>query len=197
MAVIKYASGEIICKIVYYGAGRSGKTTNIKYLYSRIPDKRKTDMISLATKEDRTLFFDFLPVELGNFKGFKARLQIYTVPGQVIYDSTRKLVLKGADGVVFVVDSQRDRFEDNKWSWDNMFENLEDNNIKIDDLPIVLEYNKRDLEDITPIEELEEQLNHGKYPSLSSTATQGIGVIKVFKTIGIAVLKKVKENLGE
>jgi small GTP-binding protein len=197
MAVIKFASREIICKIVYYGPGRSGKTTSIKYIYSNIPDNRKSDMISLATKEDRTLFFDFLPLELGNFKGFKARLQVYTVPGQVIYDSTRKLVLRGADGVVFVADSQEERFDDNKWSWENMLENLEENNITISDFPIVFEYNKRDLENITSVEELGNQLNYDNCPFFPTVATQGKNIIPAFKTIGVLVLKKIKTKLGE
>jgi len=197
MAVIKFASREIICKIVYYGPGRSGKTTSIKYIYSRIPNNRKSDMISLATKEDRTLFFDFLPLELGNFKGFKARLQVYTVPGQVIYDSTRKLVLRGADGVVFVADSQEERFDDNKWSWENMLENLEENNLTMSDFPIVFEYNKRDLENITSVEKLENQLNYDNCPFFPTIATQGKGVVPAFKTIGVLVLKKIKSKLGE
>ncbi len=197
MAVIKFASREIICKIVYYGPGRSGKTTSIKYIYSNIPDNRKSDMISLATKEDRTLFFDFLPLELGNFKGFKARLQVYTVPGQVIYDSTRKLVLRGADGVVFVADSQEERFDDNKWSWENMLENLEENNITISDFPIVFEYNKRDLENITSVEALGNQLNYDNCPFFPTVATQGKNIIPAFKAIGVLVLKKIKTKLGE
>jgi len=197
MAVIKFASHEIICKIVYYGPGRSGKTTSIKYIYSRIPNKSKSEMISLATKEDRTRFFDFLPLELGNFKGFKARLQVYTVPGQVIYDSTRELVLRGADGVVFVADSQKERLEDNRWSLDNMTENLKNNNLNINELPIVIEYNKRDMENITPISVLERHLNYDKCPFFPTIATQGKGVIPAFKTIGVMVLKKIKTSLGE
>lgn len=195
MAVIKYASGEVTCKVVYYGPGRSGKTTNIKYIYSRIGKNKKSDLVSLATKEDRTLFFDFLPVKLGNFRGFTARLQVYTVPGQIIYNSTRKLVLQGADGVVFVADSQKERMDDNKWSWDNMIENLEKNNIDIDDIPLVIEYNKRDLSNIVPVEEMEKILNPDNYPSFSSIAINGKGVVKVFKTIGISVLRKVKAGL--
>ncbi|MCK4420768.1 gliding-motility protein MglA [candidate division WOR-3 bacterium] len=196
MAVIKHASREVICKIVYYGPGRSGKTTNIKYIYSKIPKSRKTELISLATKQDRTLFFDFLPIELGNFRGFKARLQVYTVPGQVYYDSTRKLVLQGADGIVFIADSQEDRLGDNLWSWDNLLENLKEFNVDINEIPIILEYNKRDLSNITPIEEFDNRLNHTGFPSFPATATKGMGVIKVFKAVGISVLKKVKRNLG-
>jgi signal recognition particle receptor subunit beta len=196
MAVIKYASKEIICKIVYYGPGRAGKTTNVKYLFSRIPENRKSDIISMATKQDRTLFFDFMPVELGSFKGFNTRLQIYTVPGQVIYDSTRRLVLRGADGVVFVADSLRSRMEDNVWSWENMVENLKENNINMREIPIVIEYNKRDLDDIIPLEELEEELNPDHYISFPSIATTGEGLIEVFKTIGTEVLKNVKNKLG-
>ncbi len=196
MAVIKYASKEIVCKIVYYGPGRAGKTTNVKYIFSRIPEQRKSDIISMATKQDRTLFFDFMPVELGAFKGFNTRLQIYTVPGQVIYDSTRRLVLRGADGVVFVADSLRSRMEDNIWSWENMIENLTENNINIKEIPIILEYNKRDLDDIAPMEELEDELNPDNYLSFPSIATTGEGIIEVFKTIGTEVLKNVKSKLG-
>ncbi len=197
MAVIKYASREIICKIVYYGPGRAGKTTNVKYLFSKIPTQRKSDIISMATKQDRTLFFDFMPIELGTFKNFNTRLQIYTVPGQVVYDSTRKLVLRGADGVVFVADSRKIRMEDNLWSWENMLENLEENNLKIEDIPIVMEYNKRDLEDIIPVEELDSQLNPDNYLSFPSIATTGEGIVRVFKTIGTEVLKQVKTKLGD
>jgi len=197
MAVIKYASREIICKIVYYGPGRAGKTTNVKYLFAKIPAQRKSDIISMATKQDRTLFFDFMPIELGTFKNFNTRLQIYTVPGQVVYDSTRKLVLRGADGVVFVADSREVRMEDNLWSWENMLENLGENSIKLEDIPIVMEYNKRDLDDIMPVEDLESKLNPDNYPSFPSIATTGEGVIKVFKTIGTEVLKRVKNKLGD
>jgi signal recognition particle receptor subunit beta len=197
MAVIKYASREIVCKIVYYGPGRAGKTTNVKYLFSRIPQQRKSDIISMATKQDRTLFFDFMPVELGVFRNFNTRLQIYTVPGQVVYDSTRKLVLRGADGVVFVADSMESRLEDNIWSWENMLENLEENNLKLEEVPIVIEYNKRDLDNVMSLEELENKLNPDNYPSFACTATTGEGVIEVFKTIGSEVLKKVKGKLGD
>lgn len=197
MAVIKYASKEIVCKIVYYGPGRAGKTTNVKYLFSRIPEQRKSDIISMATKQDRTLFFDFMPVELGSFKNFNTRLQIYTVPGQVVYDSTRKLVLRGADGVVFVADSKKNRLEDNIWSWENMLENLDENNLKLEDIPIVIEYNKRDLDDILSVEDLEYKLNPDNYPSFPSVATTGEGIIKVFKTIGTEVLKQIKSKLGD
>ncbi len=196
MAVIKYASREIVCKIVYYGPGRAGKTTSVKYIFSQIPEQRKSDIVSMATKQDRTLFFDFMPVELGAFRGFQTKLQIYTVPGQVIYDSTRKLVLKGADGVVFVADSLKSRAEDNIWSWENLIENLEKNNLNIEEIPIIIEYNKRDLDDVMTVEELEKDVNPDHYPSFPSTATTGEGVIKVFKTIGTEVLKHVKAKLG-
>jgi len=196
MAVIKYASREIVCKIVYYGPGRAGKTTSVKYIFSQIPEQRKSDIVSMATKQDRTLFFDFMPVDLGAFRGFQTKLQIYTVPGQVIYDSTRKLVLKGADGVVFVADSLKSRAEDNIWSWENLIENLEKNNLNIEEIPIIIEYNKRDLDDVMTVEELEKDVNPDHYPSFPSTATTGEGVIKVFKTIGTEVLKHVKAKLG-
>jgi mutual gliding-motility protein MglA len=196
MAVIKYASREIVCKIVYYGPGRAGKTTNVKYIFSQIPETRKSDIVSMATKQDRTLFFDFMPVELGAFRGFQTKLQIYTVPGQVIYDSTRKLVLKGADGVVFVADSLKSRSEDNLWSWDNLVENLEKNNLDIEEIPILMEYNKRDLDGIMSVEKMEEDINPDHYPSFTSTATTGEGVLQVFKAIGTEVLKHVKAKLG-
>ena len=159
MALVNYAKKEITCKLVYYGPGRSGKTTNLQYIYSRIPSNKRGEMTSLATETDRTLFFDFLPVDIGNIGGFSAKFQLYTVPGQVYYDSTRKLVLQGADGVVFVADSQSDRIEDNIESFDNFIVNLKENNLDINTVPLIIQLNKRDLPNAIDVETLIKALN--------------------------------------
>jgi len=192
MALINYAKREIICKIVYYGPGRSGKTTNLQYIYSRLPDERKTNMISLATEMDRTLFFDFLPLDLGKIGQYTIKYQLYTVPGQVYYDSTRKLVLQGADGVVFVADSQQSRFEDNIENMDNMNENLKKNDLALDEIPIVLQFNKRDVVDLTPIEDLSKALNLRGWDQIEAIAISGIGVIETLKLISNKVLSSIK-----
>ncbi|MCD6245674.1 GTPase domain-containing protein [candidate division WOR-3 bacterium] len=192
MALINYAKREIICKIVYYGPGRSGKTTNLQYIYSRLPDERKTNMISLATEMDRTLFFDFLPLDLGKIGQYTIKYQLYTVPGQVYYDSTRKLVLQGADGVVFVADSQQSRFEDNIENMDNMNENLKKNDLSLDEIPIVLQFNKRDVVDLTPIEDLSKALNLRGWDQIEAIAISGIGVIETLKLISNKVLSSIK-----
>jgi small GTP-binding protein len=197
MSIIRFGSKEITCKIVYYGPGRAGKTTNLQYLYSRIPATRRSELVSLATETDKTLFFDYMPVDVGNYRGFTTKFQLYTVPGQVFYEDTRKLVLKGADGVVFVADSQRFRYEDNIFSLENMFQHMEENGLDIDEIPIVLQYNKRDLDDICTIEELQESLNANlKYSYFEAIAVKGIGVPETFKAIGTLVLKNIKEKLG-
>jgi len=195
MSLIKYATKEITCKIVYYGPGRSGKTTNLKYIHSRVPASKKTELMSLATERDRTLFFDFLPLELGKFGGFTTKFQLYTVPGQVYYDSTRRLVLQGADGVVFVVDSQRERLQDNVESFENLKENLEKNGLSIYTSPLVIQYNKRDLDDIVPVQELEEIINVLGVPSFEAIAIMGKGVIETFKAIGSMVLQVIRKKL--
>ncbi|HFD05117.1 MAG TPA: gliding-motility protein MglA [Firmicutes bacterium] len=192
MALINYAKREIICKIVYYGPGRSGKTTNLQYIYSRLPEERKTNMISLATEMDRTLFFDFLPLDLGKIGQYTIKYQLYTVPGQVYYDSTRKLVLQGADGVVFVADSQQSRFEDNIENMDNMNENLKKNDLSLDEIPIVLQFNKRDVVDLTPIEDLSKALNLRGWDQIEAIAISGIGVIETLKLISNKVLSSIK-----
>jgi signal recognition particle receptor subunit beta len=196
MALIKHATKEIICKIVYYGPGRSGKTTNLQYLYSRISADRKGEMISLATKQDRTLFFDFLPLDLGNIFGFSTSFQLYTVPGQVYYNATRKLVLQGADGVVFVADSQTWRREDNVLSYANLEMNLQLNGYQIEEMPFVIQYNKRDLHDISDIESLRKELNVLKVPDIGSSALKGEGVIETFRMIGKAVLSDLKRKFA-
>ncbi len=194
MALIKYAPKEIVCKIVYYGPGRSGKTTNLQYLYSRISADRKGEMISLATKQDRTLFFDFLPLDLGTIFGFSTSFQVYTVPGQIYYNATRKLVLQGADGVVFVADSQTWRREDNVLSYANLKMNLELNGYSIDEMPFVVQYNKRDLADIADIETLRKEVNLRNVPDVSSSALKGDGVIETFRLIGKEVLSDLKRK---
>ena len=195
MSLIKYSTREITCKIVYYGPGRSGKTTNLQYIHLKLPAERKSEMVSLATEKDRTLFFDFLPIDIGHFGGFRTKFQVYTVPGQVYYDSTRALVLQGADGVVFVVDSQRSRLEENIESFENLKENLKKNGYSIDEIPIVIQYNKRDLDDIIDIPTFENLINRNHYPFFESIAIQGKGVIPTFKEIGIRVLQMVRKKM--
>lgn len=182
MALINYASREINSKIVYYGPGLGGKTTNIKYIYSKLNPAIKGRLISLATELDRTLFFDFLPVDLGTIKGFKTRFHLYTVPGQVFYNASRKLILKGADGIIFVADSQIERFDENIESFQNMEDNLQTYNLSLEKIPLIIQYNKRDLPNITSVEELQKAINpQNKYPYFEAVATQGIGVFETLK----------------
>jgi len=192
MSLINYASKEINCKIVYYGPGLGGKTTNIKYIYSKITPEQRGKLVSLDTELDRTLFFDFLPVDLRTVKGFKVRFHLYTVPGQVYYNASRKLILKGVDGIIFVADSQIERFEDNIESMENLIENLKEYNLSLDKIPFVIQYNKRDLPNIAPIEELENALNILKVPSFEAVATEGIGVFETLKAVAKLVLRNLK-----
>jgi signal recognition particle receptor subunit beta len=194
MALIKYASKEIACKIVYYGPGLSGKTTNLQYLYSRIPEDRKGKMISLATNQDRTLFFDFLPLDLGDVFGFSTSIQLYTVPGQVYYNATRRLVLQATDGVVFVADSQAWRKEDNIFSFMNLKENLKANGFNINIIPLVIQYNKRDLIDIMDVEELRNDLNTMNVPDIATSALEGNGIIDTLRIVGKAVLSDLRKK---
>lgn len=190
MALINYASREINSKIVFYGPGLGGKTTNIKYVYTKLQPTLKGRLISLATELDRTLFFDFLPVDIGTIRGFKTRFHLYTVPGQVFYNASRKLILKGVDGIVFVADSQIERFDENIESCDNMKDNLRSYNLDINKIPLVIQYNKRDLPNITSIEELQKVLNpENKYAYFEAIATQGVGVFETLKEICKLVLK--------
>ncbi len=181
-------------KIVYYGPGLSGKTTNLQYLHSLIEPEKRGKLISLATEADRTLFFDFMPVELGKIKDFSIRFQLYTVPGQVRYNATRKLVLKGADAVVFVADSQRQMLQENLESLNNMRENLLANNIDPDDIPVVMQYNKRDLPDILSVEELNSALNKKRYPYFEAVAIRGEGVKETFQEITRILLKHISQK---
>jgi signal recognition particle receptor subunit beta len=192
MSLVNFAAREITCKLVYYGPGRSGKTTNLQYIHGRVPELRRGRMISLATQSDRTLFFDFLPLELGQISGFTTRFQLYTVPGQVYYNATRRLVLQGADGVVFVADSQARRFEDNVESFQNLQENLLDQGVDIRELPLVIQYNKQDLPAglvLTPAE-LDDALNFRAVPSLAADALHGQGVFETLKQLSSLVLQR-------
>ena len=193
MPVVNYAAREITCKIVYYGPGRSGKTSNLQYIHRRVPAGRRGDMMSLATQGDRTLFFDFLPLDLGSISGFTTRFQLYTVPGQVYYRSTRRLVLQGADGVVFVADSQRRQMDENIESLRDLHEALADQGVDARTLPLVLQYNKQDLppELIHGTPELDALLNFRDVPSYPSDALGGGGVFETLRRVSELVLRRV------
>ena len=197
MATINYAFKEISCKIVYYGCGLSGKTTNIQHIHQTVPDQYRGDLISLATEQDRTLFFDYLPLDLGQIKEFKTKFQLYTVPGQVYYSATRKLVLRGVDGIVFVVDSGYDRFTENVESLEDLKNNLLDYNYNLDEIPWVLQYNKRDLTRVRTVEEMERVFNDAKVLSFEAIATEGVGVKETLKSIAALVLKKIRITTKE
>jgi len=195
MALFNYATKEITLKIVYYGPGLSGKTTNLQHLHTVLNPETKGKLLSLSTEADRTLFFDFLPIELGKIRDFSIRFQLYTVPGQVRYNATRKVVLKGADAVVFVADSQKDMREQNIESFENMRENLNSNNINPDAIPIILQYNKRDLKNILRIEEIDHDLNqHGMHEVIEASAISGSGVEETFKRITRLVLRDIAKK---
>ncbi|TMQ59642.1 MAG: GTPase domain-containing protein [Candidatus Eisenbacteria bacterium] len=189
MSLINYSSREINCKIVYYGPGLCGKTTNLQHIYSRVPQETRGKMISLATEMDRTLFFDFLPLELGQIRGFRTRFHLYTVPGQVYYNASRKLILKGVDGIVFVADSQIERFEANVESYMNMLDNLTDHDLNLEKIPFVMQYNKRDLPRVVAVDDLERELNPRKAPYFEAVALRGTGVFDTLKVACKLVLK--------
>ncbi len=191
MTFINYASREINCKIVYYGPGLCGKTTNLQFIYEKTNPSAKGKLISLATETDRTLFFDFLPLELGNVRGFKTRFHLYTVPGQVFYDASRKLILKGVDGVIFVADSQRERMDANVESLRNLEQNLKAQGYEIRSLPYVLQLNKRDLPSALPVEEMKAKLGLNNEPVLEAIAASdgGIGVFDTLKAVAKLVLQ--------
>ena len=192
MSLINYASREINCKIVYYGTGLGGKTTNLEYVYSKVNPDAKGKMISLATETERTLFFDFLPIDLGEVKGFKTRFHLYTVPGQVYYNASRKLILKGVDGVIFVADSQAERMEANIEAMHNLYENLESYGYDLTNIPFAMQYNKRDLPNAMSMADLRSQLNPMGVPDFEGVAIEGQGV---FETLG-AVSKMVVQALS-
>lgn len=195
MSFINYSSREINCKIVYYGPGLCGKTTNLQYIYGRTSPQAKGKMISLATETERTLFFDFLPLSLGEIRGFKTRFHLYTVPGQVFYDASRKLILKGVDGVVFVADSQIDRMEANLESLENLRYNLQEQGYDLDKLPWVMQYNKRDLPSVASVEELKQMLiPEGNAPEFEAIASTGVGVFDTLKSVAKLVLTELKRG---
>jgi signal recognition particle receptor subunit beta len=194
MAIFNYAAREMTAKIVYYGPGLSGKTTSIQYIHQKISPKSKGKLVSLATETDRTLFFDFFPVEFGQIGGFKVKFNFYTVPGQVFYNTTRKLVLKGADGVVFVADSQQGMMEQNLESLENLKENLKAHGIDWQTVPFVIQYNKQDLPGVLPSEELAPQLNPGGVPHFETTATTGQGIMEAMKTVCKMVLEDIQKK---
>jgi len=194
MSFINYLSREINCKIVYYGPGLCGKTTNLQYIYNKTNPEAKGKMISLATETERTLFFDFLPLALGEIRGFKTRFHLYTVPGQVFYDASRKLILKGVDGVVFVADSQIARMEANLESMENLRTNLAEQGYSLDKLPHVIQYNKRDMPSVAPVDELRSLLNPNGMPDFEAIATSGEGVFDTLKAVAKLVLTELKRG---
>ena len=192
MSLVNFTTREITCKIVYYGPGRSGKTTNLHYVYGRVPDARRGRMVSLATQTDRTLFFDFLPIDLGQISGFATRFQLYTVPGQVYYNATRRLVLQAADGVVFVADSQARQLDENLESLQNLQSNLLEHGVDVRTMPLAMQYNKQDLprELILSPADLDDALNFRSVPSFAADALHGVGVFETLKGISELVLKR-------
>lgn len=194
MTFINYAAKEINCKIVYYGPGLCGKTTNLQYIYSKTSPDAKGKMISLATETDRTLFFDFLPLDLGTIRGFTTRFHLYTVPGQVFYDASRKLILKGADGVIFVADSQQERMESNIESIRNLETNLQEHGLDLKTLPYALQFNKRDLPNATPVDEMYRVLNYKREPTFEAVAPEGHGVFDTLKSVAKQILVELRKR---
>lgn len=189
MSMINYASREINCKIVYYGPGLGGKTTNLEYVFNKVNPETRGKLISLATETERTLFFDFLPVDLGQIRGFNTRFHLYTVPGQVYYNASRRLILKGVDGVVFVADSRPERMDANLASMQNLYENLMDHGYDPAKLPVVVQYNKRDLPDAMPIAEMRRLLNPQAWGEFEAVAIRGTGVFDTLKAVSKAVIR--------
>ncbi len=190
MALINVAAREIYCKIVYYGPGMGGKTSNLQYIHSAVPKEVKGDLLSIATETERTLFFDFLPLDLGKVRGFQTRFHLYTVPGQVLYERTRVAVLNGSDGVVFVADSQRHRLEDNINSLKELAVNVTKQNKKFRDFPIIMQYNKRDIPNALPVEVLDKYLNGMKWQRFEAVASTGVGIFDTLKAISRLVISK-------
>jgi signal recognition particle receptor subunit beta len=197
MVLFNYSTKELTAKVVYYGPGLCGKTTNLQWIHEKLPIKNKGKMLSLATETDRTLFFDFLPIEIGTIRGMKTRIQLYTVPGQVFYNATRRMVLKGADAVCFVCDSQEAMLDANLESFENMRQNLEANEIDPDEIPVVLQYNKRDLPNALPIEILNERMNPRNYPFYEAIAVKGVGVEDTLKAVTKLVFKSLSAKYGD
>jgi mutual gliding-motility protein MglA len=192
LSFINFAAREINCKIVYYGAGLGGKTTNLQMIYQKTADQQKGKMISLATETERTLFFDFLPLDLGSVRGFKTRIHLYTVPGQVFYDASRKLILRGVDGIVFVADSQEQRMDANVEALENLMSNLKEHGYDFNKIPYVLQLNKRDLPNILPVDLLATELRKKNEAIVEAVAFQGVGVFETLKEIAKQVLTELK-----
>ena len=194
MSFINFAAREINCKIVYYGPGLGGKTTNLQFIYEKTGEQQKGKMISLATETERTLFFDFLPLDLGTVRGFKTRIHLYTVPGQVFYDASRKLILRGVDGVVFVADSQEERMDANVEALENLQENLKEHGYDFNRIPYVLQLNKRDRPNMLPVETLKKDLLKKDEPVIEAVAFQGVGVFETLKAVAKQVLTELKQS---
>ncbi len=194
MSFINYASREINCKIVYYGPGLGGKTTNLQFIYERTNPQNKGQLISLATETDRTLFFDFLPLDLGSVRGFRTRFHLYTVPGQVFYDASRKLILKGVDGVIFVADSQEARMDANLESLDNLKLNLHENGFDLAVVPYARQFNKRDLAGAVPYDVMLKALNIKNEPTFEAVAPKGVGVFETLKAVAKQVLHELSKK---
>ncbi len=192
MSFVNYHTKEINCKIVYYGPGMGGKTTNIQHVYKKTAGDTKGNMITLNTENERTLFFDFLPLELGEIRGFKTRFHLYTVPGQVFYEASRKLILRGVDGIIFVADSQLERMDENRESLEGLKKNLTEQGYDFSKIPMVMQWNKRDLPNVAPVSDLERQFNPGDVPSFEASAITGEGVFETLKMISKLVLMNLK-----
>ncbi|NDQ55619.1 MAG: GTPase domain-containing protein [Acidipila sp.] len=194
MSFINFPAREINCKLVYYGPGLGGKTANLQWIYEKTAAAQRGKMISLATETDRTLFFDFLPLDLGSVRGFKTRFHLYTVPGQVFYEASRKLILKGADGVVFVADSQEERLDANFETLDNLKEHLKEHSLSFENIPYVLQLNKRDLPNAMPVDELKKQLQLKNEPVLEAVAVNGTGIFETLREVAKLVLAELKKG---
>lgn len=192
MAIINFKEKEINCKLVYYGAGLGGKTTNLKYIHRQLAPSARGELVSLATETERTLFFDFMALDLGTVQGFKVRFSLYTVPGQVEYNASRKLILNGVDGIIFVADSDATRFNENVESIQNMIDNLADYNLTLDHVPWVLQYNKRDLGNAMPLERLEDSCNLRGVPAFEAVASEGLGVFATLRAVTKCVLTRLQ-----
>lgn len=192
MVLVNYADQKLTCKIVYYGSGESGKTSNLTYIYNTLDSSIRSEMTCLEGVNERTLFFDFLSVNLGDVKGFNTTFNLYTAPGQVQYNAARKIILNGVDGIVFVANSNRSKREDNIISFNNMMQNLKDFNLNLDNIPIVLQYNQRDLDDVLSYEELEKDVNKVNYPSFESVAVEGQGVFATLKSVSNSILSNLQ-----
>lgn len=192
MAVIDFRERKINCKLVYYGAGLGGKTTNLKYIHSQIAPCARGELISLATETERTLFFDFMALDLGTVQGFKVLFSLYTVPGQVEYNASRKLILNGVDGIIFVADSDATRYNENIESIQNMMDNLREYNLTLDHVPWVLQYNKRDLGNAMPLDRLEDSCNLRGVPAFEAVASEGLGVFATLRAVTKRVLNRLQ-----